>query len=285
MTATPIPRTLALTAYGDLDVTVIDEMPPGRTPARTHVVSGARARERIHKRLRARLDAGERAFVVCPLVAPASEDERGGEVRRDWADATSVAAELGRALSPHPVGLVHGRMTQAERDQAMTAFRNGNVRVLVATTVIEVGVDVPEATVMVIEDAHHFGLAQLHQLRGRVGRGGGESHCLLLTRGRRTEAGARRLEVMAATTDGFRIAEEDLALRGPGELLGVRQAGLPKLRFGNLQQHAELLLLARSEADRLLAQDPDLARPEHATTRAVLEMRTGGLQAYGSEGG
>jgi len=285
MTATPIPRTLALTAYGDLDVTVIDEMPPGRAPARTHVVGGARARERVYQRLVARLGKGERAFVVCPLVAPASEDERGGEARRDWADATSVAAELRRVLAPHPVGLVHGRMAQPERDQAMSGFRDGSLRTLVATTVIEVGVDVPEATVMIIEDADHFGLAQLHQLRGRVGRGGGESNCLLLTRGRRTETATRRLEVMAATTDGFRIAEEDLLLRGPGELLGVRQAGLPKLRFGDLRQHSELLLRARSEADRLLARDPELALPEHAATRAVLTMRTGGLQAYGAEGG
>ncbi len=285
MTATPIPRTLALTAYGDLDVTVVDELPPGRSPARTLVVKGARGRAQIYRRLRARLEAGERAFVVCPLVAPAAEDERGGEGRADWADATSVAGELARSLAPQPVGLVHGRMSQSDREQVMARFRDGELRVLVATTVIEVGVDVPEATVMVVEDADHFALAQLHQLRGRVGRGGGESHCLLLTRGRQTETASRRLAVMAETTDGFRIAEEDLAIRGPGELLGVRQAGLPKLRFGDLRQHAELLLIARSEADHLLAMDPRLEAPEHAMTRAVLEMRAGGVQVYGAEGG
>ncbi len=284
MTATPIPRTLALTAYGDLDVTVIDEMPPGREPAHTHVISGAKARQRTYARLGKRLAGGERAFVVCPLVEPSPEDDG---VRRNWADATSVAAELSSSLAPVAVGLVHGRMNQSGRDQVMTSFREGAIQVLVATTVIEVGVDIPEATVMIIEDAHHFGLAQLHQLRGRVGRGGGESHCLLLTHGRRTPAGARRLEVMVETCDGFRIAEEDLQLRGPGEMLGVRQAGLPKLRFGDLRQHSELLLLARSEADRLLAADPYLSRPEHAVTGAVLDMRTSGgdMQPYGNEGG
>jgi len=196
-----------------------------------------------------------------------------------------VAGELADALAPHPVGLVHGRMPQLEREQVMEEFRKGSIHTLVATTVIEVGVDVPQATVMIVEDADHFGLAQLHQLRGRVGRGGGESHCVLLCRGRQSEAATRRLEVMAATSDGFRIAEEDLAIRGPGELLGVRQAGLPKLRFGDLRQHVELLMVARREADRLLEADPGLSRPENAVTRAVLEMRAGVAQAYGAEGG
>jgi ATP-dependent DNA helicase RecG len=282
MTATPIPRTLALTAYGDLDVTVIDELPPGREPPTTTVISGRRARERVYTRVKARVaEAGARAFVVCPLVEPSEEDEG----RIDWADATSVCAELATRLSPACVGLVHGRMASSERDDVMGRFRAGELAVLVATTVIEVGVDVPEAVLMVIEDADRFGLAQLHQLRGRIGRGGGASHCVLLTRGRSTADGTKRLEVMASTTDGFRIAEEDLQLRGPGELLGVRQAGLPRLRFGDLRAHAELLLLARQEADAVLAVDPDLARPEHAVTRSVLEARGGSDAAYGAEGG
>ncbi|HUH00988.1 MAG TPA: ATP-dependent DNA helicase RecG [Kofleriaceae bacterium] len=284
MTATPIPRTLALTAYGDLDVTVIDELPPGREPPTTTIVSGSRARERMYERVKARVaepGSPARAFVVCPLVEPSEDDE----ARVDWADATSLAAELGGRLAPARVGLVHGRMASAERDDVMARFRSGALDVLVATTVIEVGVDVPEAILMVIEDADRFGLAQLHQLRGRIGRGGGESHCVLLTRGRSTADGTRRLEVMAATCDGFRIAEEDLQLRGPGELLGVRQAGLPRLRFGDLRAHADLLLLARSEADALLADDPELARPEHAITRAVLEARGGTEAAYGADSG
>jgi ATP-dependent DNA helicase RecG len=281
MTATPIPRTLALTAYGDLDVAVIDELPPGRVPPKTKVLSGQRGRQQAGTLLRKRLAAGERAFVVCPLVEPSVDDE----VRQSWADATTRASELARILAPTTVGLVHGRMSQLERDRVMTAFRDGTVQVLVATTVIEVGVDVPEATVMIIEDAHHFGLAQLHQLRGRVGRGGGEAHCLLLTRGARTPSGKRRLEVMAETTDGFRIAEEDLQIRGPGELLGARQAGLPRMRFGDLRQHAELLVKARAEAERVLEADPALEHPDHEVTRRVLDLRMAGIEAYGPESG
>jgi len=280
MTATPIPRTLALTAYGDLDVSVIDELPPGRTPPTTTVIRGARGRDKVYTRVRARLAEGARLFVVCPLVAPGEEDD----VRSDWADATSVAAALGQHLAPAKVGLVHGRLPSAERDAVMNAFRDGELQVLVATTVIEVGVDVPEATLMIVEDADKFGLAQLHQLRGRVGRGGGESHCVLLTRGRPTADGERRLAVMAKTSDGFRIAEEDLAIRGPGELLGVRQAGLPRLRFGDLAAHAELLVRAREAADAVLDADPELARPEHANLRRALD-RAAEAQVYGADAG
>ncbi|MCB9575179.1 MAG: DEAD/DEAH box helicase, partial [Kofleriaceae bacterium] len=284
MTATPIPRTLALTAYGDLDVTLIDELPPGRTPAVTKVVAGARGRAKAYELVAKRVAAGERAFVVCPLVEPA---DPGDEVRAGWADATTTAAELAQTLAPARVGLIHGRIGAAERDAQMAALVAGDLDVLVATTVIEVGVDVPAATVMVIEDADHFGLAQLHQLRGRVGRGGGASWCLLLARGSKTDDGRRRLEVMAATHDGFRIAEEDLQLRGPGELMGARQAGLPRLRFGDLRSHTELLLEARAEADRLLDDDPALARPEHAGLRRALERRQQQIaqEAFGSEGG
>ncbi|HVK76458.1 MAG TPA: ATP-dependent DNA helicase RecG [Kofleriaceae bacterium] len=280
MTATPIPRTLALTAYGDLDVTVIDELPPGRTPPRTDVLTGAKGRDAAYRQVVARVKAGERAFVVCPLVEPSEEETRAG-----WADATSVHAQLRERLAPARVGLCHGRLTAPERDAVMAAFARGDLDVLVATTVIEVGVDVPAATVMVIEDADRFGLAQLHQLRGRIGRGGGASWCLLLTRGAQSDDGKRRLEVIAGSTDGFRIAEEDLLLRGPGELMGARQAGLPRLRFGDLRTHTELLLAARAEAERVLDEDPTLARPEHAGLRQLLARREAAAEAFGSEGG
>jgi ATP-dependent DNA helicase RecG len=223
--------------------------------------------------------AGERAYVVCPLVEVSPEE--GGQA----AAATRVAERMARALQPEgwTVALVHGRLSAAERAAAVEAFRVGTARVLVATTVIEVGVDVPEATLMIVQDADRFGLAQLHQLRGRVGRGTGESHCLLLSRGDESAAGSRRLAIMAETSDGFRIADEDLAMRGPGELFGARQAGLPRLRFGDLVQHTELLLLARAEAERLLEDDPELAK--HPFARRYLEEQVAAPQAYGAEGG
>jgi ATP-dependent DNA helicase RecG len=283
MTATPIPRTLALTAYGDLDVTVIDELPPGRQPPRTIVLAGTAGRESAHAIVRQRLDAGERVYVVCPLIEPGEDED--GAAGPDRADAVSTAERLRQTFAPAVVGLVHGRMSQSERDQVMAAFRDGAVQILVATTVIEVGVDVPQATVMVILDAHCFGLAQLHQLRGRVGRGGGASYCLLMTRGAQTPEAERRLAIMAETCDGFRIAEEDLRLRGPGELLGVRQSGLPRMRFGDLRSHGALLVQARDAADALLAEDPDLSRPEHAVTREVLARRVRDAEVYGAESG
>ncbi|HTR52879.1 MAG TPA: ATP-dependent DNA helicase RecG [Kofleriaceae bacterium] len=272
MTATPIPRTLALTAYGDLDVSVLDELPPGRHPIATRIV---RKDAPAYALVEERVKAGERAYVVCPKVDDDGEAE--------WKDATTVAAELARAKPSLRVGLVHGRMASDERDRAMRAFKSGALDVLVATTVIEVGVDVPQATVMVVHDAERFGLAQLHQLRGRVGRGSARGHCVLVA-GTASEDGRRRLEAMVATQDGFRIAEEDLALRGPGELLGPRQAGVPRLRFGNLAQHVELLLEARHHADRVLAADPDLVRPEHAGLRAALARRLA-QSVYGAESG
>jgi ATP-dependent DNA helicase RecG len=275
MTATPIPRTLALTAYGDLDVSVLDELPPGRQPAVTKILAGKRGEEAAVKLVAERVAAGERAYVVCPKVEDDSDSE--------WKDATTVAKELAAARRELRVGLVHGRMASDERERTMRAFKAGELDVLVATTVIEVGVDVPEATVMVIHDAERFGLAQLHQLRGRVGRGKGKGHCLLVA-GSASEDGRRRLEAMVATSDGFRIAEEDLALRGPGELLGPRQAGVPRLRFGNLAQHVELLLEARRHADRVLEDDPELVRPEHAALRAALARRLA-QSVYGAESG
>jgi ATP-dependent DNA helicase RecG len=282
MTATPIPRTLALTVYGDLDVSTLDELPPGRTPARTKVVSGAKNAAAAYKLLKKEVTAGARAFVVCPLIEP-SPDADGDT----WIDATTTAARLAVELAPLRVGLCHGRMPFAEREAAMSKLRSGELQVLVATTVIEVGVDVPQARVMVVEDADRFGLAQLHQLRGRVGRApGAASHCLLLTRGRNTADATDRLAVMAETTDGFKIAEEDLRIRGPGELFGVKQAGLPRLRFGDLVKHARLAALARREAERLLDEDPTLDRPEHAITARVLAARLEAAgKTYGGEGG
>ncbi len=278
MTATPIPRTLALTAYGDLDVSILDEMPPGRTPPRTQLLLGMKARDAAYKALQLRIERGERAFVVCPMVE-APEEENG----RGYTNATDLACALRREYDSDKVSLVHGRMGSEERDQAMSDFRSGRSQILVATTVIEVGVDVPEAIVMMIEDADHFGLAQLHQLRGRVGRGGGPSECVLLCSGQASEEGRERLDVLVDTCDGFLIAEEDLRMRGPGELLGVRQAGLPRLRFGDLQSHGELLVLAKQRADSLIETDPTLCQPEHATLRLLLEQKD--IEAYGAEGG
>ena len=283
MTATPIPRTLALTAYGDLDVSVLDELPPGRTPVTTKLLSGARGRAAATKLVAERVAAGERAYIVCPRISPDEPDGEAGD-GRPWKDATTVAAELAAALPDARTGLVHGRLDSEARDRAMRAFKAGELDVLVATTVIEVGVDVPAATVMVIHDAERFGLAQLHQLRGRVGRGGGAAHCLLLSQGANGEDASRRLDVMIATRDGFQIAEADLALRGPGELLGPRQAGVPRLRFGDLAQHTELLLEARRHAEAVVADDPELAQPVHAALRRALERRMG-QTAYGAETG
>jgi ATP-dependent DNA helicase RecG len=283
MTATPIPRTLALTAYGDLDVSVLDELPPGRQPAHTKILSGARGVAAAYKLVAERVAAGERAYVVCPKV---EADEPTGEAPRehDRRDATTVAQELAAALPQLRVGLVHGRLDSDARDRVMRSFKSGDLDVLVATTVIEVGVDVPAATVMIVHDAERFGLAQLHQLRGRVGRGGGAAHCVLLTARGISPDGERRLEAMVATHDGFRIAEEDLALRGPGELLGPRQAGVPRLRFGDLSQHTALLLEARGHAERILDEDPGMVRPEHAGLRRAVARRFA-QSVYGAEGG
>jgi ATP-dependent DNA helicase RecG len=285
MTATPIPRTLALTAYGDLDVSVLDELPPGRTPVATKILSGARGRAAAYKLIAERVAAGERAYIVCPKVEPGEVLDLGepGEGSR-WKDATTVAAEVAAALPRVRTGLVHGRLDGAARDRVMRAFKAGELDALVATTVIEVGVDVPAATVMVIHDAERFGLAQLHQLRGRVGRGRGAAHCLLLSQGASGDDATRRLAAMVATHDGFRIAEEDLALRGPGELLGPRQAGVPRLRFGDLQQHTELLLEARRHAEAVLEDDPSLERPAHAALRRALARRLA-QSVYGAESG
>jgi len=291
MTATPIPRTLALTAYGDLDVSVLDELPPGRTPVTTRVLSGARGKAAAYKLVAERVAAGERAYVVCPKVAPDDPGEPAldgagpaADDSRVWKDATTVAAELAAALPGVRAGLVHGRLDGADRDRVMRAFKAGELDVLVATTVIEVGVDVPAATVIVIHDPERFGLAQLHQLRGRVGRGVNPATCVLLSQGTVGEDAGRRLAALASTVDGFRIAEQDLALRGPGELLGPQQAGVPRLRFGDLAQHTALLLEARRHAEAVLSEDPALVRPDHAALRRALDRRLS-RAVYGADTG
>jgi ATP-dependent DNA helicase RecG len=248
MTATPIPRTLALTAYGDLDVSVVDEKPPGRTPIRTLLRPAARRRE-VLDLVRGEVAQGRQAYVVYPLV---EESEKLEDVRA----ATEAAGEWAAALPGVRVGLLHGRMKPAEKEGAMAAFAAGETQVLVATTVIEVGVDVPNATAMVIEHAERFGLAQLHQLRGRVGRGSASSVCVLIAHGRLSDVARSRLDVMVATEDGFAIAERDLEIRGPGDFFGTRQWGMPTLRVANLIRDRALLERARDEAFRTADQGP-----------------------------
>ena len=262
MTATPIPRSLAMTVYGDLDVSAIDELPAGRKPIDTRVYSEKR-REEMLDFVKRQLREGRQAYVVYPLV-----EESESETLADVKDAENGAAELMEQLRPYRVDLVHGRMLSYEKDEAMDRFKSGETDVLVATTVIEVGVDVPNATVMVIEHAERFGLSQLHQLRGRVGRGADQSYCFLMASYKRTADAEERLQAMADTTDGFEISEIDLNLRGAGDFFGTRQSGLPDLKIGDLVKDAEILSEAREAAFALAEDDPQLAAPEHADTRA-----------------
>jgi ATP-dependent DNA helicase RecG len=263
MTATPIPRTLALAFYGDLDQSKIDELPPGRTPVETRAF-GDTQRKKAYDLARRELEQGRQAYVVYPLV---EESEKS-----DLADATSGAEELRTLLAPHAVGLLHGRMKAEEKEAVMDRFRSGEIRVLVATTVIEVGVDVPNASVMIVEHAERFGLSQLHQLRGRVGRGAARSQCLLVATYARAGDDAReRLRTMVSSQDGFEIARADLRIRGPGEMLGTRQAGQPIFEVADLYRDEAILDEAREEAFRLAEEDPDLRRPEHAATAEALE--------------
>jgi ATP-dependent DNA helicase RecG len=252
MTATPIPRTLAMTAYADLDISVIDELPPGRTPVKTVVVPEER-RDAVVARITAACRDGRQVYWVCPLI------EESDEVRSQAAEDT--AAALAEALPDVRVGLVHGRMPPAKKDEAMLAFKSGKIQLLVATTVIEVGVDVPNATLMVIENAERMGLAQLHQLRGRVGRGAEASNCVLLYRSPLSELARERLKVIRETNDGFEIARRDLELRGPGELLGTRQTGLAQLRVADLMRDADLLPRIQQAAELMLAAYPDNIAP------------------------
>jgi ATP-dependent DNA helicase RecG len=262
MTATPIPRTLALTAYGDLDVSVVDERPPGRQPVRT-VQRPSAARREVAEKLKREIAAGHQAYIVYPLV---EESEKLEDIQA----ATAMFEEWQHALPGVRVGLLHGRMKSAEKEAVMSAFARNETAVLVATTVIEVGVDVPNATLMVIEHAERFGLAQLHQLRGRVGRGAAPSTCVLLTHGRLSGEAKARMEVMVETEDGFVIAEKDLEIRGPGDFFGTRQSGLPTFRVANLVRDRALIETARQEAFRFAAEWKD-GRPP-AELRAFLEQ-------------
>src|SRR4029077_19285261 len=259
MSATPIPRTLLMTGYGDLDVSRLVEKPPGRRPVDTRTVPLDRAEEVTGAIARA-LARGAKVFWVCPMV----EDSETADI--------AAAEDRYRALAallPDRVGLVHGRMKGAEKDRTMAAFAEGPLDLLVATTVIEVGIDVPAATVMVIEHAERFGLAQLHQLRGRIGRGGDASTCLLLYQPPLGDVARQRLQILRDTEDGFRIAEEDLRLRGGGEVLGTRQSGLPVLRLADLAQHEELIAVAHDDARLVLERDPGLASSRGTALRLL----------------
>ena len=262
MSATPIPRTLALIIYGDLEVSVIDELPPGRTPVETYVV-GEDKRQRMYRFVRKLVGQGRQAYLVCPAVEEGEESpgEPGGEGLKA---AVPYAEHLKSEVFPDlRVGLVHGKMKARDKDAAMTAFAAGELDVLVSTTVIEVGVDVPNAALMVVENADRFGLSQLHQLRGRVGRGKHQSYCVLMTSTHSAES-RERLRVLAKTADGFRIAEEDLKLRGPGDFFGQRQHGLPQLGIADLAGDMRVLKEAQQAAQVLLEADPGRSRPEHA---------------------
>ncbi|HXN07789.1 MAG TPA: ATP-dependent DNA helicase RecG, partial [Nitrospiria bacterium] len=265
MTATPIPRTLALTLYGDLDLSVLDELPPGRRPIETRI-SYAKQRAALYSRVEAELRQGRQAYVVYPLI---EESEKV-----DLAAAVTMFRELqDKVFSAWTVGLLHGRMKREERENVMARFKKGEIHILVATTVIEVGVDVSNASMMVIEHAERFGLAQLHQLRGRVGRGQYQSCCFLAAEYPMSEEAKRRLSAMVRTGDGFKLAEEDLAIRGPGEFFGTRQSGIPELRVASLLKDGPVLEIARREAMALLKSDPLLSRPEHRILKEVLARR------------
>jgi ATP-dependent DNA helicase RecG len=245
MTATPIPRTLALTVYGDLDTSVIRDLPPGRLPVKT-VAKPESRRDEVHALVRSELDAGRQAYVIYPLV------EESDKV--DLKAATEMADHLAQEVFPaFKVGLLHGRMKSNGKDRVMKAFAAGDLHVLVATTVVEVGVDVPNASVMVVEHAERFGLSQLHQLRGRVGRGARQSYCCLLYQAPLSDDARERLRVMTETNDGFEVAERDLRLRGPGDFFGTRQAGVPTFRLVHLMRDRRVLELAQREADEWLA--------------------------------
>jgi len=249
MTATPIPRTLALTVYGDLDVSVIKDLPPGRTPIDTRALPQSR-RDDAYALVRRELEAGRQAYIVYPLVEESS--------KVDVRAATEMADHLAADVFPeYRLALLHGRLRPEEKDRVMRAFASGDVQVLVSTTVVEVGIDVPNATLIVIEHAERFGLAQLHQLRGRVGRGVHPSVCVLLHQEPPGEAGEARLRALVETADGFVVAERDLELRGPGDFFGTRQSGMPALRSGDLVRDREILEQARRLADVALGREPD----------------------------
>ncbi len=262
MTATPIPRTLAMTVYGDLEVSVIDEMPPGKIPVSTTVM-GENKRSKVYSVIASELAQGHQAFIVYPLVEQSEN--------LDLKDATNMAVHLQKDIFPeYKVGMIHGKMKDKEKDAVMHAFQENKIHVLVATTVIEVGIDIPRASLMVIEHAERFGLSQLHQLRGRVGRRDIPSRCILLADYARSDVARKRLKVMEKTTDGFALAEEDLAIRGPGDFLGTRQSGLPDFRIASIIRDARILSDAKEDAFALANRDPFLDKPEHLILRETL---------------
>jgi ATP-dependent DNA helicase RecG len=272
MTATPIPRTLALTLYGDLDISVLDELPPGRTPIVTRRITDERSAE-VWDFVRKQVAKGHQVYVVYPVIAESEETELKAAIKMYRELSGKIFADL-------KVGLLHGRLDADLKDQVMRMFQKGELQILVATTVIEVGVDVPNATVMVIEHAERFGLAQLHQLRGRIGRGAAKSFCILMTGGKVTEEGERRLDAMVRTNDGFQIAELDLELRGPGEFFGTRQAGMPNFRVANLIRDRQLLELAKRETAAVMA-GPNSEVTQVEISRALVALRTRWQRTYG----
>jgi ATP-dependent DNA helicase RecG len=265
MTATPIPRTLAMTVYGDLDISIIDEMPPGRKPIKTKVFH-EKERQRVYDLISREVEGGNQAYIVYPLI---EESEK-----LELMNATKMYEHIQKEVFPqYRSALLHGRMKSEEKEEVMQRFKTNEVQILVATTVIEVGIDVPQATLMVVEHAERFGLSQLHQLRGRVGRGEKPSYCILLAQYNKSDDARRRLRIMEETNDGFKIAEEDLNIRGPGEFIGVRQSGIPDFRVANIIRDARILNEAREEAFELVRQDPLLQEPQNFFLKEVLKQR------------
>ncbi len=272
MSATPIPRTLALIMYGDLEVSVIDELPPGRQRIDTFLI-GEDKRQRLYGFIRKQVEEGHQVYIVCPAVGEDTAEARMRtlESTTELKAVTKFAQELQNDVFPDlKVGLLHGKLSNRAKETVMAAFSAGELDILVSTTVIEVGVDVPNATLMVVENAERFGLSQLHQLRGRVGRGAAKSYCVLLSSSRNPET-RQRIKALCATNDGFKIAEEDLKLRGPGDFFGARQHGLPQLRVANLADDLQVLQEAREAAETLLAADPNLEKPENRRVRARVQ--------------
>jgi ATP-dependent DNA helicase RecG len=276
MTATPIPRTLGLTVYGDLDSSIIDELPPGRLPVKTKLYH-ERDREKVYQKIRQEVENKKQVFVVYPLI---EESEK-----LDLMNATQMAEHLQKdVFHDFKIGLLHGRMDSKEKERIMSDFQSKKIDLLVSTTVVEVGIDIPNASLMVVEHAERFGLSQLHQLRGRVGRDDYQSQCILLAQYRKSDDARRRLKIMEQTTDGFKIAEEDFDIRGPGEFLGTRQSGIPDFRIANIARDVKILSEARNEAFQLIENDPSLTSPEHGDTKIVLKERWKGRLELASIG-
>jgi ATP-dependent DNA helicase RecG len=274
MTATPIPRTLAMTAYGDLDVSVIDELPPGRTPIKTVHFTEHR-RERVFGRIREEIAKGRQAYIVYPLI---EENEKLDLL------ALEEAYDEMRYKFPMPdyqISVVHGKMKGEDKDSEMARFKNGVTQIMMATTVIEVGVNVPNATIMIIVHTERFGLSQLHQLRGRVGRGADESFCILLSSVKLSKESRERIKIMTETTDGFKIAEADLRLRGPGMIDGTQQSGLLQMRIADLAKDGRILSVARDRAKDILGEDPKLQQPQHTALRLHLEKYMNAVKGWG----